>query len=155
MSDDGSKGGSKLTTVKVPALFEAPFVKAQEYVRRYFADRIENPDAATISIAGERYVLLRAASLSVEFIELVMKLYQDQGPAEARSVANNLLFDLAHALGKADAQAFQTKMGVTDPIERLSAGPIHFAFSGMAFVDISPESRPSPDDEYFLIYDHP
>lgn len=145
----------RLTTVKVPALFEAPFLRAQEYVERYFADRVENPDAATISIAGERYVLLRAASLSVEFIELVTKLYQDQGEAEARSVAHNLLFDLAHALGRADAKAFQAKMGVTDPIERLSAGPIHFAFSGMAFVDISPESRPSPDEDYFLIYDHP
>jgi diguanylate cyclase (GGDEF)-like protein len=150
-----AKDAGRLTTVKVPALFEAPFLRAQDYVQRYFADRVENPDAATISIAGERYVLLRAASLSVEFIELVMKLYQDQGEAEARSVANNLLFDLAHALGRADARAFQAKMGVTDPIERLSAGPIHFAFSGMAFVDISPESRPSPDEDYFLIYDHP
>ena len=145
----------RLTTAKVPALFEAPFLRAQDYVQRYFADRVENPDAATISIAGERYVLLRAASLSVEFIELVMKLYQDQGEAEARSVANNLLFDLAHALGRADARAFQAKMGVTDPIERLSAGPIHFAYSGMAFVDISPESRPSPDEDCFLLYDHP
>jgi diguanylate cyclase (GGDEF)-like protein len=145
----------RLTTVKVPALFEAPFLRAQEYVQRYFADRVENPDAATISIAGERYVLLRAASLSVEFIELVTKLYQDQGEAEARSVANNLLFDLAHALGRADARAFQAKMGVTDPIERLSAGPIHFAYSGMAFVEISPESTPSPDEHCFILYDHP
>ncbi len=152
--EDGKNGG-RLTTVKVPSPFEAPFLRAQEYVQRYFADRVENPDAATISIAGERYVLLRAASLSVEFIEMVMKLYQDQGETQARSVANNLLFDLAHALGRADAKAFQAKMGVTDPIERLSAGPIHFAFSGMAFVDISAESRPSPDEEYFLIYDHP
>jgi len=151
----GEARDKRLTTVKVPAPFEAPFLRAQDYVERYFADRVENPDGATISIAGERYVLLRAASLSVEFMELVMKLYQDQGEAEARSVANNLLFDLAHALGRADAKAFQAKMGVTDPIERLSAGPIHFAFSGMAFVDISPESRPSPDEDYFLIYDHP
>jgi diguanylate cyclase (GGDEF)-like protein/PAS domain S-box-containing protein len=145
----------QLTTVKVPAQFEVPFLRAQEYVARYFADRIEHPDTATIAIAGERYVLLRAASLSVEFVELVMKLYQDKGATEARSVANNLLFDLAHAIGKADARAFQQKMAVSDPIDNLSAGPIHFAFSGMAFVDISPESRPSPDENYFLLYDHP
>jgi len=44
---------------------------------------------------------------------------------------------------------------VKDPIERLSAGPVHFVFSGWAFVDILPESRPSPDQEYFLVYDHP
>lgn len=145
----------RLTTVKVPAPFEAPFLRAQQYVSRYFANRVEQPDTATISIAGERYVLLRASSLSVEFVELVMKLYQDKGAAEARSVANNLLFDLAHALGKADARSFQQKMAVSDPIDNLSAGPIHFAFSGWAFVDISAESRPSPDENYFLLYDHP
>jgi diguanylate cyclase (GGDEF)-like protein/PAS domain S-box-containing protein len=145
----------RLTTVKVPAQFEVPFLRAQEYVARYFANRVEHPDTATISIAGERYVLLRAASLSVEFVELVMKLYQDKGAHEARSVANNLLFDLAHAIGKADARSFQQKMAVSDPIDNLSAGPIHFAFSGWAFVDISPESRPSPDENYLLLYDHP
>ena len=145
----------RLSTVKVPPQFEAPFLRAQEYVARYFAERTEQPDTATISIAGERYVLLRAASLSVEFVELVMKLYQDKGEAQARGVANNLLFDLAHALGKADARSFQQKMAVSDPIDNLSAGPIHFAFSGWAFVDISADSRPSPDENYFLLYDHP
>jgi diguanylate cyclase (GGDEF)-like protein len=145
----------ELSTVKVPKPFEAPFLRAQEYVARYFADREEQPATATISIAGERYVLLRAASLSVEFVELVMRLYQDQGPEQAQGVASNLLFDLAHAIGHADALSFQKKMGVGEPIENLSAGPIHFAFSGWAFVDISAESRPSPDENYFLLYDHP
>lgn len=145
----------RLTTVRVPAEVEPLFLKAQQYVRRYFRDFVQRPDEATISIAGERYVLLRAASMSVEFVELVTSLYQDEGPAEARAVADNLLFDLAHAIGKADARSFHQKMGVVDPIERLSAGPIHFAFSGWAFVDISPESRPTPDDDYCLIFDHP
>ena len=145
----------ELSTVKVPKPFEAPFLRAQEYVARYFSDRVEQPATATISIAGERYVLLRAASLSVEFVEMVMRLYQDKGPEQARSVASNLLFDLAHAIGHADALSFQKKMGVHDPIDNLSAGPIHFAFSGWAFVDISPESQPSPDENYFLLYDHP
>ncbi len=145
----------RLTTVNVPEQFKEPFLRAQQYVARYFSDRIEQPDTATISIAGERYVLLRAASLSVEFVEMVMRLYQDKGVEEARTVANNLLFDLAHAIGKADARSFQQKMDVNDPIDNLSAGPIHFAFSGWAFVDISPESNPSPDENYFLLYDHP
>src|SRR5207237_7116843 len=47
------------------------------------------------------------------------------------------------------------KMGVSDPIARLSAGPVHFAHAGWAFVDIFPESKPSPDANYFLVYDHP
>ena len=93
--------------------------------------------------------------MSVEFFDLVRSLYEDKGPDEARTVASNLLFDTAHAIGKADARTFREKMGVVDPIERLSAGPIHFAFAGWAFVDILPESRPSPDEDYYLAYEHP
>ena len=46
-------------------------------------------------------------------------------------------------------------MGFDDPIEKLSTGPIHFAYTGWAKVSIKPESRPSPDENYFLIYTHP
>jgi PAS domain S-box-containing protein len=131
------------------------FEAAQAYVGRYFEAKRAEPEKGTISISGERYILVRAASMSVEFFDLVRSLYADKGEDEARSVASNLLFDTAHAIGKADARAFHEKMGVSDPIERLSAGPIHFAFSGWAFVDILPDSRPSPDESYFLVYDHP
>ncbi len=144
-----------LTTVSVPAPIAPLFLRAQEYVTRYFSDRVEDPKHSTIAISGERYILVRAASMSVEFVDLVLSLYRDQDPDQARSVANNLLFDLAHALGKADAKAFHARMGVTDPIERLSAGPIHFSFAGWAYVKILPESRPVPNEEFFLLYDHP
>jgi signal transduction histidine kinase/predicted hydrocarbon binding protein len=149
------RAGRLLTTVRVPGPIEPAFVKAQEFVSRYFSRKVENPEHGTLSISGERYVLVRAASMSVEFFDLVTSLYQDKGPAQARSVASNLLFDVAHAIGKADARSFQQRMGLRDPIEKLSAGPIHFSFSGWAFVDIFPESHPSPDQDYYLIYDHP
>jgi diguanylate cyclase (GGDEF)-like protein/PAS domain S-box-containing protein len=141
--------------VSVPEPIRPLFLKAQEYVSRYFATKTENPEQGTISISGERYILLRAASMSIEFFDLVTSLYQDKGPDEARSVASNLLFDLAHAIGKADARTFHERMGVKEPIEKLSAGPIHFSFAGWAFVKIFPESNPTPDENYFLIYDHP
>jgi diguanylate cyclase (GGDEF)-like protein/PAS domain S-box-containing protein len=146
---------SRLSTVSVPESIRPLFLKAQEYVSRYFATKTENPAHGTISISGERYILLRAASMSIEFFDLVTSLYQDKGPEEARVVASNLLFDLAHAIGKADARAFHARMGVEEPIEKLSAGPIHFSFAGWAFVKIFPESTPTPDEDYFLIYDHP
>jgi PAS domain S-box-containing protein len=139
----------------VPHAFAPVFAAAQAYVARYFSDRQENPEKGTISISGERYILVRAASMSVEFFDLVRSLYEDKGAQAARTVASNLLFDTAHAIGKADARTFHEKMGVQDPIERLSAGPVHFAFSGWAFVDILPDSHPSPDEDYFLVYDHP
>lgn len=144
-----------LRTVRVPKDVEPVFLRAQEQVARYFRERKEDPGLGTISIAGERYILLRAASMSVEFFDLVTSLYRDQGPEAARGVAGNLLFDVAHAIGKADARAFQQRLGLEDPIEKLSAGPVHFSYSGWAFVDILPESQPSAGEGYFLIYDHP
>jgi len=148
-------GARRLSTVSVPEPIRPLFLKAQEYVARYFATKTENPAHGTISISGERYILLRAASMSIEFFDLVTSLYKDKGPEEARVVASNLLFDLAHAIGKADARTFHTRMRVEEPIEKLSAGPIHFSFAGWAFVKIFPESNPTPDESYFLIYDHP
>jgi len=142
-----------LKTVRVPEALAPLFELAQSYVERYFADQKSEPERARIEIAGQRYVLVRAGALSVEFYELVQKLY-GQG-AEAQSVAHGLLFDLAHGMGLADAETFAQRMDVRDPIARMSAGPIHFAYAGWAFVDISPESAPSPGQEFYLLYDHP
>ena len=72
-----------LKTVKIPAKFEPIFNKAEEYVRRYFEGKKEDPSKGTIEIFGERYILVRAASLSVDFFETVMKLYEKEGKEEA------------------------------------------------------------------------
>lgn len=144
-----------LKTVKVPKQFEPIFLSAQKFVSKYFEERKENAHKGTIEIFGQRYIFVRAASMSVEFFEMIKKTYRDKSEEEALSVARSLLFDIAHAIGVADARAFHKKMKLKDPIEKLSAGPIHFSHSGWAFVDIFPESRPSPDENYYLIYDHP
>jgi PAS domain S-box-containing protein len=144
-----------LNTVKVPIPFEPLFLKAQEHVSRYFGQKSEDPTQGTIEIYGQRYILVRAASLSVDLFELMKERYREAGEQEAIDVSRSFLFDMAHTIGKMDARCFHKKMGLTDPIERLSAGPVHFAYSGWAFVDILPESRPSPDEDFFLVYDHP
>ncbi len=142
-------------SVKVPKEFEPIFSRAQDFVSRYFKERRENARKGTIEIFGQRYIFVRAASMSVEFFEMIKKTYKDKNEEEALAVARSLLFDIAHAIGVADARAFHKKMKLKDPIERLSAGPIHFAHSGWAFVDILPQSKPSPDENYYLLYDHP
>jgi signal transduction histidine kinase len=144
-----------LKTVRVPPEFAPLFTQAEEIVSRYFRDRRDDPEHGTIEIFGERYVLVRAASLSVEFFSLVADLYGPGREREADEFARNILFDLAHAIGRSDAQNFHAKMGLVDPIAKLSAGPLHFSHTGWAFVDIFPESKPSPDEDYFLVYDHP
>ena len=144
-----------LKTVRVPLKMKQLFAEAESVVSRFFTGMAHDPSKGTIEINGERYLLVRAASLSVEFFDLVRNLFGAGKEAQADEFARNILFDLAHAIGKSDARNFHAKMRLDDPIARLSAGPVHFAHAGWASVDISADSHPTPDEEYYLIYDHP
>lgn len=144
-----------LNTVSVPDDLQDVFLTAQNYVRNYFSDIKQDPEHGLIQFSDERYILVRAASMSKEFFEMMAQMYKDRGEKEARNLTFNFLFDIAHSIGKADAKSFFSKMSVDDPIEKLSAGPIHFAYSGWASVKIHPLSRPTEDENFYLIYDHP
>src|SRR5215472_5250788 len=93
-----------LKTVSVPEPISAPFAAAEQVVSRYFGLRHDDPEHGSIEISGERYVLVRAASLSVEFFSLVQDLYGVGREREADEFARNILFDLAHAIGRSDAR---------------------------------------------------
>ena len=120
-----------LNTVRVPEQFSPLFQKAQEYVSRYFSLKKEDPSKGTIEIFGERYILVRAASMSVDFFDTIINLYKSEGKEEAINIARSILFDIAHTVGKMDARNFHKKMNLAEPIEKLSAGPVHFSHSYM------------------------
>jgi len=142
-------------TVTVPEPLEELFRQAEEYVGRYFDSTECCPEKGTIMIDGERYILVRASSLSVHFLEYIGQTCPGMDDASAIDTASKVLFDVAHNIGRLDAKAFHRRSGVDDPIARLSAGPVHFAYTGWANVCILPESTPSPDEDYLLVYDHP
>ncbi len=142
-------------TVKVPDNIAATFNKAEKVVAKYFQGLKFNPSKGTIDINNERYVLLRASALSYDFLRSIKDLYKDRGEEEAMNIGKNILFDVAHVLGIEDAANFHKKLKLKDPISKLSAGPVHFAYTGWAFVDILPESRPTPDENYYIKYHHP
>ncbi|WP_276484297.1 response regulator [Paraflavitalea pollutisoli] len=142
-------------SVTVPAPMQPLFDHAEATVREYFKGFKMDPTKGTIEINDQRYVLVRASAFSKGFLETIQRLYADKGETEAFAIGRNFLFDYAHVIGLHDARDFHERMHVTDPIAKLSAGPIHFAWSGWAFVDISPDSTPTPDENFCLIYDHP
>ncbi len=146
---------TKGDTVRVPDGIKPLFDEAQKTVGEYFRNLKMDPTRGTIEINDQRYVLVRASALSNDFLNTIQHLYSDRGEKEALSIGKNFLFDIAHVIGMNDAKNFHQKMNLIDPIAKLSAGPVHFAYSGWAFVDILPESTPSPDDNYYLIYHHP
>lgn len=142
-------------TVKAPDEILDVFKKAEIEVGDFFKDLTIRPSTASIEIEGERYVLMRAASVSVNFLNKIKSLYSDKGEDQAFSIGRNFLFDLAHVIGMEDAKKMHKKLNLTDPISKLSAGPVHFAHTGWANVEILPESSPTPDHNFFLKYQHP
>jgi len=141
-------------TVIVPEQFKEIFEKAEANVASYFENCEIRPENAEILINGERYVLMRSAAISYEFLDVFKEFYANRGEEEAVRIGNNFLFDIAHVLGKKDGKAFHNIMKLEDPVEKLSAGPVHFAYTGWANVEILPESNPSPDENYYLKYYH-
>jgi predicted hydrocarbon binding protein len=146
---------TKLRSVSVPDAFAEAFQDAERHVAAWFDTLELDPAKGEINVGGERYILVRAASMSVHFTEFIRSMYPGLEEKASISIVNQLLFDVARAIGENDARNFHAKMKVTDPVERLSTGPVHFAYSGWAFVAIHPDSRPAPDDSYYLLYDHP
>lgn len=146
--------GNSHQTVIVPDAFKAIFDQAEINVKNYFTGAETDPENAEIIINGERYVLFRAAAISYEFLDVFKEFYSNYPEDEAVQIANNFLFDIAHVLGREDAKVFHEKMKLSDPVQKLSAGPVHFAYTGWANVEILPESNPSPDENFYLKFYH-
>lgn len=146
--------GDSTKTVIVPEPLEPAFSQLEQSVADYFETMTYRPDKGEISIDDERYILLRSASLSYEFIEFIKERYSDHTEKDAINIGNNFLYDNAKVIGKKDAIAFHKELKLKDPVTKLSAGPVHFAFTGWAKVEILPESNPTADDNYFLKYIH-
>ncbi len=139
---------------RVPADLQGVFRAAEEMVGRYFGQRREDAAHGRIEISQERYLLVRAASLSFEFFNLVREILGAGREREADLFAQDLVYDLAHALGKTDARRFHDWSQARDPISRLACGPVHFAHTGWAEVEIDPRSTLLSGPDYFMIYTH-
>jgi predicted hydrocarbon binding protein len=134
--------------VSCPPHFEPLFVGAEEALSGFFSGLDQRPEKGEIAVSGERYILARAATFSVQLREILEQEY-------GKLAAEKLAYSLGRAAGLKDAEFFIDRLKLERGPAALSAGPVHFAFVGWAYVDIFPESAPTTDENYFLIYDHP
>lgn len=147
----GIHGGKRLSA-SVPAHMEPLFLLAQYKVEEYFKSCTDDKLQGIFKLDGNRHVILRGDALGVEFSRVIRSIYGDS--YQAGEIANSLLFDLSHVVGAADAKNFTDTMGLTDPMERLAVGPVYFAHTGFARVEILPDSNPVASDDFVLYYRH-
>ena len=60
-----------MKSVKVPKKFEPIFKKTEKIVQDFFEKKDFDVSKGTIEISGERYLFIRASSLSVDFFECI------------------------------------------------------------------------------------
>lgn len=136
------------TTARVPEAFVPLFDQAETYVRDHFSKLRMQPEKGTIHVGDQRYVLVRATSLTSGFLEVMRDVIGEEE-------ALKFWYRLARVIGRDDSKTFCEERKLTDPTAKLSTGPIHFAFAGWARVEIDDRSRPATDDSYYLEYTHP
>lgn len=137
-----------LKSVRVPPHFEPPFARAESFVERLFADFRRSPEQGMLHVGGDRYVLMRAESLYASFFDALAETFGEE-------VARGFIYNTAREIGRSDSRTFSERLGLTDGVDRLASGPVHFAHAGWALVDILPDSTPAMDDSYYLHYYHP
>ena len=140
--------GAMPTTVRVPLQFAKLFEDAETYVREHFSAIKMLPERGTIHVGDQRYVLVRAESLTMGFLEVMRDLIGEEE-------ALKFWYRMARVIGREDAQAFCAARKLVDGPARLSTGPVHFASTGWARVEIDDRSRLASDDSYYLEYTHP
>ncbi len=134
--------------VRCPEPFNPLFCASESALGGFFSGIESQPEKGQLTISGERYILARAATFSLELRRILEEEY-------GRLAAEKLAYSLGRAAGTKDAEFFIEKLTLERGPEALSAGPVHFAFVGWAFVDILPESVPASDESFFLLYEHP
>ncbi|HJL18149.1 MAG TPA: 4-vinyl reductase [Sandaracinaceae bacterium LLY-WYZ-13_1] len=132
----------------MPGPLEPPFEKAEQYVEKLFGQVDRRPQDGTIHVGEDRYVFMRCESLYLTWFDAMAETF---GAVAAR----DFIYNTAREIGRSDCASFSDRLGVTDGVERLSCGPVHFAHAGWALVEIHDDSAPATDDSYFLHYDHP
>ena len=137
-----------LKSVRVPPHFEPPFARAETFVQRLFDDFRRQPEQGMLHVGGDRYVLMRAESLYASFFDALAETFGEE-------VAREFIYNTAREIDRSDSRTFSDRLGLTDGVDRLSSGPVHFAHAGWALVDILGDSAPAMDDGYYLHYYHP
>ena len=119
-----------LKSVRVPPELEPPFARAEKFVEQLFAEFQRRPQDGTLHVGGDRYVLVRAQSLYAGFFDALAESFGEE-------VARGFIYNTAREIGRSDSRTFSERLNLTDGVDRLASGPVHFAHAGWALVVVA------------------
>ena len=137
-----------LNSVSVPEQFADIFADMDSRIKAFFSDIKCMPEKGSLEIGGMRFRFAQSKGLATAFGATMSEIYGEKG-------AQQILYKLGKSLGAIEAKTFHKHFGLTNPLEKLAAGPVYFAYSGWAFVEILPSSAPQSNEDYVLTYNHP
>ena len=133
--------------VKAPPAFAPLFDAMEAKVAGMLEDRTWDTSIGAHLVAGERFVMYRAESMSVSIREELNKLLG--------SGADAALYRIGKGIGASDCRHLAGRLPDVSPEQLVALGPISFALSGFANTTILDGSNPALDDSFVLFYEHP
>ena len=134
--------------VTVPEPFRPLVAQTEKYFERRFANFRREPREGSVRVDGDRYVLVRAESFYVGVLDGMVTRFGERA-------AFGLVYDVAHDIGRSDCESLTARMGVTDVMEKVAAGPPFFVHCGWGGVTLLPDSHVEPTPNCFLHFEHP
>ena len=131
-----------------PEELAAHMGRAWQYYERRFANFQLDPDEGGIRVDAERFVLLRCESLYLGLFDGMASRFGDD-------VAFEMIYTMARDIGRSDCGEINGRMGLTDPIAKVVAGPPFFSFCGWAGVELLPDCVLVNSLDCMLHYRHP
>lgn len=136
-----------LDAVVAPPEMEPVFAAMDGPIKAFFNNAKPDVSKGRVDIEGLRYMWAGARGMAISFRNVLEEVYGVKG-------AEQILYAYGKALGKEECEAFCKKFGLTEPMAKLAAGPVYFAYSGWAHVKLMPPSDPTLDENYLLAYAH-
>jgi son of sevenless-like protein len=144
-SKASDEGGKKCYVV--PSSLEPLFAQAAEDMGRYFDSMERRPEIGRILLGeNDRFFMVNSEDFAYYLQRDLTKKFG--------SAARFFIYDLAFTLGREDCRRFVEHSGSDAPLVNLAAGPIYFAYTGMATVELLPGCNPVQGDDFLLAYYH-
>lgn len=134
--------------------YETIYQKVKAFFTGHFSTINTNAEEGKFTINDERYILIRSSSMSYDFFKTIYKLYKNESQEHAFQLTSDLLYDVARLIGKEDASRFLAKMNLKKDVDKLVVGPIHFAFTGWAKVELLEDTNLTAGDQFFVHFRH-